>query len=161
MRQHPLPPSRQLRAAGLAVVSVALLAALPWSVTAQTTPKDPKKAPRVLGTWTATRPVLGMKMQYTFRGDGRYLAIIGEMDHQGDYRIEGHRVVLKPDGVAQRAASVFLKEQAKNPDGLSPSELTYIKRLAKPYAMTLSADGKSIRGLDFVAKLDPKAKPLF
>lgn len=161
MKNRPTPPSRALRAAGLAVASIALLAALPWSVTAQTAPKSAAKTFRIAGTWTATRPVLEMKMQYTFKADGSYLAALGEMDHQGQYRVEGRRVVLTPDVVAQRKASVFLQEQSKNPDDLSSSELVYIKRLAKPYAMTLGSDGKSLAGLGFVAKLDPKAKPLF
>ncbi len=150
-------PAQPTRAAGIAVASLALLVALPWTVVAQTT----KKATPLSGTWTATRPVLETKMQYTFKPNGSYLALLGEMDHQGTYRVEGRRVVLIPDVVAQRDAAVFIKEQTKNPDGWSPSELTYVKRLAKPYAMTLGADGKTLTGLGFVAKLDPKAKPLF
>ncbi len=158
LRQRTLQPSRAFRAAGLAVASIALLAALPWAVTAQTAVK---RAASLSGTWTATRPVFGTRMQYTFKPSGSYLALIGEMDHQGAYRMEGRRIVLIPAVVAQRDASAYLKEQAKNPDGLPPSELAYMKRLAKPYALAVGVDGKSLAGLGFVAKLDPKAKPLF
>lgn len=160
MKHIGIQPSRAVRCAGLALASSALIAALPWAVTAQTPGKAVKQA-TLSGTWTATKPVYGLKMQYTFKRDGSYLAVIGEMDHQGTYRMDGRRLVLIPDVVAQRKASVYLREQAKNPDGLPVSVLTCMKGLAKPYALNVRDGGKSLVGLGFVAKLDPKAKPLF
>lgn len=110
---------------------------------------------RVVGDWTSK------DLHYTFNAKGEYLALVGEMDHQGTYRVEGRRVLITPLGVGQRPAIRFLRELAQDPSRIATEDTPLVKTLARPYALTLSTDGKSLVGPRIRVHRDPKAKPLF
>lgn len=145
--------TRPIWLAGTMAVAMFLLAAYPWEASAQA-PAAPAKSP-VVGTWKSK------DLCYTFNEKGEYLALFGEMDHQGTYRIEGKKIVITPKVVAQRPAAQWLKELTKEPDRLLTEDRTLGRQLAKPYALRWGTDGKTLVGLGFKLKLDPLAKPLF
>jgi hypothetical protein len=159
-------PSRPLRIAGISLAIIGLVA-VPWVLTHREASKSVSKTATVAaesgisGTWIVAKPVLGVKMQYTLKPDGTYVALLGEMDHQGTYTIKNDKLVFQPQVVAQKRAADFLNEYSKNPDDLDPSELRFMEQLAKPYTLAVASDKDTIAGLGFTAKLDPKADPLF
>ena len=109
--------------------------------------------PKIVGDWTSKT------LHYTFNAKGEYLALFYEMDHQGTYRIEGRRVILTPTVVAQRPTARFLKE-LKGPDS-DPIDAKLMRTLAKPYALDVGADGRTLVGPGIRLAWTPKAGALF
>lgn len=134
-------------------IAMFLLAAYPWEAAAQA-PAAPVKSP-VVGTWKSK------DLCYTFNDNGEYLALFGDMDHQGTYRISGNRIVIMPKAIAQRPVAQWLKELTDDPDRLLAEDRNLGRQLAKPYAFRWGTNGKTLDGLGFKLKLDPLAKPLF
>lgn len=155
MKKTSLRKFGTLKAAGVSVAVIAALIAVPWM------PLHGSEEKGVAGTFTAAQPVYGSKMQYTLKPDGTYLALLGEMDHQGTYTFTNAKLTFHPAVVAQKSASEFLTQYSKNPDDLSKKELAYVVSLAKPYSLSISADQHTLNGHGFTASLDPQAKPLF